>query len=313
MKSRLHRPFTGKDVLKIKAVIVPLLLCFLFFQPFEPAADAASVKDHHTPLPVFVSIPPQAYFVKAIGKDWVTLSIMVTPGHSPATYEPTPKQLAQLGKARLYFRIGVPFETVWMKRVSEANRELRIVDTARGVNFLPMKRHYHDEGVHDHGGRHDPHIWLSIKAVKVQARNIHDALVEEDPEHAPFYKQNLEALMQDLDLLDGHISEKLAQLNTRKFIAFHPAWGYFARDYGLEQIPIELEGKRPSAKSLNHLIELAREENISLVVVQKQFSTDSAKVIADTIGAKVIQLDPLDENYPANIKRIADTFREAMK
>ena len=274
-------------------------------------------------LDVFASIPPQIHFVEAIGKERVSCTAMVDPGESPATYEPTPKQIAALGKARLYFRIGVPFESIWMERIQEANPDMKVVDTAEGVDLLPMKRHYHGEdGDHAHSsakssgdkdGRKDPHVWLSVEAVKTQARNICNAFVTEDPDGRTFYEQNLDLFLDDLGRLDRTIADIFAKVSSRKFIALHPAWGYFARDYGLEQIPVELEGKQPSAKSLTHLIQLAQSENIRVVVVQRQFSTASARVIAEAIGARVVQLDPLDADYMENMKRIARTLAEAMK
>jgi len=292
-------------------ILTALFLVYLF--AMSDVCRAAGNTGRKDVLPVFVSIPPQIHFVKAIGKARVDCSAMVGPAHSPATYEPTPQQIVALGKARLYFQIGVPFEAVWMKRIQAANRDMNVIDTSRGVDFLPMKQHYHANG-HAHGkGKQDPHIWLSINAVKHQARNICDALVDVDPDNSAFYKKNRTGFLAELDRLDRTIADSFADLDSRKFIAIHPAWGYFARDYNLEQIPVELEGKQPSAKSLTQLIQLAEKEDIRVVVVQKQFSTASAEVIAKIIGAQIVQLNPLDPDYVQNMKQIAATLREAMK
>jgi len=310
--SDVHKAATSLFQVWVRFPILTALLFVCFFAMSDGCRAAGNTRGKDV-LPVFVSIPPQVHFVEAIGKARVDCSAMVGPTHSPATYEPTPQQIAALGKARLYFRIGVPFETVWMKRIQAANRDMKVIDTSRGVDFLPMKQHYHANG-HAHGkGKQDPHIWLSINAVKHQARNICDALVDVDPDNSAFYKNNLTAFLDELDRLDQTIADSFADLDSRKFIAIHPAWGYFARDYDLEQIPVELEGKQPSAKSLTQLIQLAEKENIRVVVVQKQFSTASAKVIAKTIGAQIVQLNPLDPDYVQNMKQIAATLRETMK
>jgi len=265
-------------------------------------------------LKVFVSILPQACFVEHIGKDCLDVSVMVRPGHSPATYEPTPRQMTELSKARLYFGIGVPFEETWIKRIANANPNMKIIDTRHGVSLLPMKGHpYHGKKRHYDQTQMDPHVWLSLKATKIQAQNIHKALVAEDPDNRLYYTDNLETFLHNLDRLDTRISNILKDLKTRKIIVFHPAWGYFCHDYNLEQIPIELEGKRPSAKTIAHLVEEAKSEGIKVIFVQQQFTTRSAQVVANAIGGKVVQLDPLARDYLKNMKKIADTLAGAMK
>jgi zinc transport system substrate-binding protein len=266
---------------------------------------------------VFVSILPQAYFVERVGGERVDVSVMVAPGYSPATYEPRPKQMAELNKARLYFRIGVPFENLWIEPISKANLRMKVIDTRRGIALLPMKAHYNSDG---HEGRHDygksikdPHIWLSLRLVKVQAQNICDALIETDPAHRAYYKNNLKAFQSNLDKLDAEITEVLKDLKIRKFMVFHPAWGYFARDYGLEQIPIEVEGKEPSAKALDDLIKNAKQERIKVIFVQRQFSTKNAETVARSIGARVVRIDPMAMDYLENMRKIAETFRKVIQ
>jgi zinc transport system substrate-binding protein len=296
-------------------------ICFTFLLLW-PSLTVAGESESMPPgkqIKVFVSIAPQAYLVERVGGDHVDVSIMVGPGQSPATYEPRPKQMAGLGRTALYFRIGVPFENVWMQRISKANPQMEVVDTRHGISLLSMKSHgHHDDGV-IHGektparGLKDPHIWLSLKLAKVQSKSIYDALIKKDPLHKNDYQKSLEALHQELDELDTTITHTLQDLKGRSFMAFHPAWGYFAQDYGLEQIPIEMEGKEPSAKSLAKLIRQAKEEDIQVIVVQKQFSEKSARAVARAIGGRVITLDPLGKNYLDNIKKIADAFAEALR
>ncbi|NVM57103.1 MAG: zinc ABC transporter substrate-binding protein [Desulfobacterales bacterium] len=280
--------------------------------PKSPAHDREKIK-------VFVSILPQAYFVERVGGERVDAYVMVGPGHSPATYEPMPKQMAELSKARLYFRIGVPFENVWMARVSKENPNMKVIDTRRGIELFAAKPSHHaksEQHMEGHGetrGLQNPHIWTSLRLVKIQAQNIRDALIEEDPNHRDYYQSNLEAFHDDLDKLDAEITEILKSLNARKFMVFHPAWGYFARDYGLEEIPVEMEGKEPSAKTLACLIECAIGHGIRVVFVQQQFSKKSAEVVARTIGGRVIKIDPLAKDYLNNMRKIAETFGRVMQ
>lgn len=285
----------------------------LFFG--SPPAHAKPPTEPETRIKVFVSILPQAYFLTRVGGDRVDVSVMVGPGHSPATYEPVPRQMAELSKAKLYFRIGVPFENVWIERVGKANPDMRVIDTRHGIDLLPMKVHPHrgHPGDRIHGeGLKDPHIWLSPRLVKVQVRSICDALISEDPAHALLYQDNTTAFHRDLDALDADIAQALKNLRTRKFMAFHPAWGYFAQDYRLEQVPIEMEGKEPTARALGHLIEQANEEKIRVIFVQEQFSRKSAEAVARAINGKVIQMDPLARDYLHNMRKIASSFAEVM-
>jgi zinc transport system substrate-binding protein len=291
-----------------------LILGLLFLS--APPVYAKPLIDPGNRIKVFVSILPQAYFVKRVGGDRVDVSVMVGPGHSPATYEPVPKQIAELSKAKVYFRIGVPFENVWIDRVSKANPNMRVIDTQQGIDLLTMNAHSHGRHARDHGqskGLKDPHVWLSLRLVKVQAKNVYDALISEDPARKSFFQDNLRAFHRDLDKTDTHITEILKNLRTRKFMAFHPAWGYFARDYGLEQVPIEMEGKEPTARTLGHLVEQAKEEGIMVVFVQKQFSKKSAAAVARAINGKVIQIDPLAADYLDNMRKIAESFAKVMQ
>ncbi|MBE9580653.1 MAG: zinc ABC transporter substrate-binding protein, partial [Proteobacteria bacterium] len=218
-----------------------------------------------------------------------------------------PKQMAKLSKASLFFRIGVPFENVWIERISKANPRMKVIDTRQGVELMPMKAHHHGKGIKD------PHIWLSLRLVKSQAKNICDAFILEDPDHTAYYEANLRAFHHDLDKLDAEITGILKNLKNRQVMVFHPAWGYFCHDYALEQVPVELEGKEPSAKALARFIAQAKAEGIRVVFVQKQFSKESAETVAEAIGGEVVQVDPLAKDYLQNMKKIAETFVKVMQ
>ncbi|MBN1948437.1 MAG: zinc ABC transporter substrate-binding protein [Candidatus Cloacimonetes bacterium] len=266
---------------------------------------------------VFVSILPQKYFVERIAGDLVQVEVMVQPGHNPATYEVTPVQLSKLQKASLYFRVGVPFEKAWLSKLKEVNPNLQIIDTRLG---MPLRAMPDLEGIHallqgraddhNHHGEKDPHIWLSPELVKIQAETIYLALAELLPGNREIMEQNLLAFKSELVELQKEIRNLLDGLTNRKFLVFHPSWGYFAEEFGLIQIPIEIEGKAPVARELAAIIDLARQHDIRVVFVQKQFSTMEAQAVAETIKGKVIRIDPLAENYLTNLRQIAYSFRE---
>ncbi len=288
------------------------------------SADNADVQEG--PLSVTVSIVPQAYFAERIGGELVDVNVMVEPGASPATYEPKPEQLAALSESAAYFSIGVPFENVWLERIADANPEMRVVDTAADVERLPMSDHTHhdEEGLEEEHadeeheeeehaeGALDPHIWLSPELVKAQAQVIHDTLVDLDPAHEADYAANLEDFFADIDALQADIRQTLDGVESRAFMVFHPAWGYFADEFGLIQIPIEVGGQEPSAQELAALIDEANEENIKVVFAQPEFSTEDAETITQEIGGEVLLISPLAPDWLANLRDVAQTFADAL-
>ncbi|MBK5963235.1 ABC transporter substrate-binding protein [Thiocystis minor] len=301
------------------------LLCLWLFLPLAQAAE---------PLRVFVSVLPQQTFVERIGGSHVVVESMVRPGFSPHTYEPTPSQIARLAGADLYVRIGVPFEDAWAERIRVTNPTLRMLDAREGITPRAMDAHDHDERPgegsayqeaeahgHDHervgatpaktDSEQDPHIWTSPALVKRMAVNIQQALADLDPAHAKDYSDNLAAFTADLDVLDRDIRAELAGLTHRRFMVFHPAWGYFAEAYELEQIPIEKAGKEPGPRSLAALIDQARRESVRVVFVQPQFSPKSAEQVAKAIDGRVEVIDPLAPAYFENLRRVARVIAES--
>ena len=272
----------------------------------------------NTPIDVVVSITPQKYFVERIGGDNVVVSVMVEPGNSPATYEPKPEQLKALSNAAAYFSIGVPFEGAWLDKIAEANDEMMMVDTIANIERVSMTAHHHHEdekehGEHDEaGGAPDPHVWLSPELVKVQCQAIFAALSELDPQNEADYKANLDAFIVDIDELAADISATLSGLKSNKFMVFHPAWGYFGDDFGLEMIPVEVGGQEPSAQELANLIEVAKEEDIQVLFAQPEFSTSDAETIAKEIGGEVLLISPLAPDWLENMRNVAQTFSEVL-
>jgi zinc transport system substrate-binding protein len=298
----------------MKPVILFILLSLFFISCGPPRPDMKSEK-----FQITVTILPQKYFIHRIvgGGDILNFDIhvMIPPGHSPATYAPTPQQMKDLNHSILYFRIGhIPFEKAWMKNIAANNPHLKIIDTSVGVALIETgedkeelpREHYHHAGI-------DPHIWLSPHAVKIQAKHILDAVIEIDSKNQEFYKENYRLFLLDIDRLDREIRFLLEKCSGRKLMVFHPAWSYFARDYGLEQLPIEVEGKAPNPASLKKIIDIARKEKIRIIFVQEQFDTHSARAVAAEIGGRVVKIDPLAPDWLANMKKIAQTLSDAFK
>lgn len=286
------------------------------------ACSGPSVKEEEakTPLQVTVSIVPQEYFVKRIGGDRVSVNAMIQPGTDPHTYEPKPEQLKTTARSQAYFKIGVSLEDAWKDRLNSVNQQMLIVDTSQGVDKIPLTAEHDHDHDHDHNHDHDhakakteqagkntldPHIWLSPKRVKAQAKTIYQTLAQLDPGQEAIYRANLEKFSQELDALDQEIRQNLAGVKNKKFMVFHPEWGYFAQDYGLEMIAIEIDGNEPSAAQLSQLIKQAKKENIKVIFTQPEFSQKSAETIAREIGGQVIPISAFAENWSENLRQVS--------
>jgi zinc transport system substrate-binding protein len=261
-----------------------------------------------------VSILPEQTFAQAIGGDKVNITLMVKPGNSPHTYEPKPSQMKAIAKADIYFSIGVEFEETWLDRFQNQNHDMKIVDISKGVKKIHMVEHSHHKEhsddkkhAHEHHEEKDPHIWTSPKNVKIIVQNIYNSFVKVDPKNKEYYKSNLDKFLLYVDNLDKDIKKILNQPNKR-FMVFHPEWGYFAKEYNLIQIPIEVEGKNPKPRELKHLIEEAKEEKIDAIFTSPVFSDAIAKQIANELKIPVIKISSLDKNWGENLMTFAKTI-----
>ena len=295
-------------------LLIPAIICILTGPCF-----AAS----EPPLKIFVSILPQKFLVERIGKDTVEVSVLVQPGESPATYEPTPRQIAALSSADLYISIGMPFEHSLVPRIAAATRGLRIVDGGTGVLRRTMTANdnpgYSDQdhvietdGKAGHTDLMDPHIWLSPLCLQTQVSNISTVLSELRTNEAVMYANHSRALNAELAALHLEISDMLAPHAGAAFYIFHPVLGYFAHDYGLKQMAIEQSGKAPSPRQLAALIARARMENVGVIFVQREFNRKVAQSVADATDSCIVVLDPLAENIPANLRFIAGQLRASL-
>lgn len=283
---------------------------------------------------VIVSIPPQASIVEAIAGEKVDVQVLVEPGRDPHTFTPTPKQVVALGRAEIYFSIGLPFEQALLQRIASGHSRMTIVESDAGIEkrmmvgghhhpdgHSPAKEHqahtHHTPSTPDPGtgtpSRHpDPHIWLSPPLLEEIARNTADGLIAADSTHRGFYQANLEELVQRIGETHQRITRILAPYRGESLFVFHPAFGYFADAYGLEQVAVEIEGKDPSPRELAVLIKRARAENARVIFVQPQFDPKSAQAIAESIDGAVVPLDPLARDILKNLESIAREIEQAL-
>lgn len=280
---------------KKKVVTIVLLLIMIFLptgcnankETAQPVAD----NKNDDKLIVFVSILPQADFVRQLGGERVEVNVMMPPGANEHNYEPDTGQLKALSKADLYVKVGhLPFEDAWMERFISINPDMLVVDSSQSIEIID----------------HNPHIWLSPQLVKIQAGTISAALVQLDPENRDYYEQRKQIFLNELDKLDQEIAATLSKVKGKSFLVYHPAWGYFARDYGLQEIAIEEHGKEPGAREMSQIIDYAKKNRIKTIFVSPQHSTHSAEAIAADLGARVVLLDPLPADYMENMRKVAE-------
>jgi zinc transport system substrate-binding protein len=289
------------------------------------------------PLRAFVTIQPQAFFVERIGGSRVQVEVLVGPGQCAETFEATPKQLARMSGARLYFSIGMPMEETLVPRLRGNFPGLEVVDTQAGItrrnldgDWMPGlgeagsapdaagrepggdgHGHADGEGAHAHEGA-DPHTWLDPALARIIATNIARGLVAAAPADSALFRANLSALEADLIRVDAEVREILAPARGREMLVYHPYYGYFAQAYGLKQTAIEVSGFRPGSKYLATVIDRAKASGTHAIFVQEGVALSAAETVAREIGGRVIVLDPLSRDYLANLSEMARRVRAGL-
>ena len=281
-----------------------LLLVITFFAGFPAASQAQA------PI-VAVSILPQAEFVERIAGDKVKVLVLVGPGASPHSYEPTPRQMSELSRAVAWFGIGVEFERALLPKIRSIYPKLKIVDTSSKVVFRRLEAHDEaatEPGHEDEKGGLDPHIWLGHEAAKVQLAALLDGLKALMPSQAATFTANHVAYVKEIDTVFAGLARQLAPLKGTTIFVYHPSFGYFLDNFGIRQEAVEVGGKEPTQKTLALLIQQAKYEGAKLIFVQKQFSLTAARTVAAAIGGKVVEIDPLARQWLANIKAMGDAL-----
>lgn len=292
----------------------------------QNGAGGTSPEDGAKPV-IFASIIPARFLVEEIGGERVIAETVVLPGESPATYEPGPRQMGRISTSPLLFRIGVPFENGFIPKLQDLAPDLQIVDLRQNLEIRILDApHSHEEDEkhadddhedsadQDHpAGSPDPHIWMSPRNMMVMAETVQQALTSLDPAGESWYRQRTAALVKALREVDLELSEALASARGKQFFVYHPAFGYLADAYGLKQVPLEIEGKEPTARQLTQYIEEAKEEGVRIIFVQPEFPRESAKTVAAEIGGTVVPINSLSPDYIDNLRKVASLLQEGLQ
>lgn len=278
------------------------------------SGEGSGSRSQNDKLICFVSVPPLAYFVERVGGEHVDVRVMVGPGQSPATYAPTPKQMARLTNSDVYFAVGVPFEARILPQIERAVPALEIVRTHlyHHVSASATRRASATSEGH-RAGEHDPHVWLSPRLAQEIVRSIEQTLSRLDTAHAETYRKNALTLESDLDALTRDVRAALTPHDGKAMYVFHPAFDYLVGPFGIRQIAIEKGGAPPGSRHVATFIDSARSGRARVVFVQPQFSSTSAGNVAAAIGAELVTLDPLSRDYLNNVREMTARIDAALQ
>lgn len=256
-------------------------------------------------LGVIVSIGPEVEFVKAVGGDKVDVTLMVPSNADVHTYEPLPSQLSKVAGAKMYVQVGsgIEFENNYMERLKASNPSMLVVNASQGIQLIPHPAEDEDETL-------DSHVWMSPKNARIMVENIYEGLVQVDPANQAYYQRNRDQYLEKLDELDKNTTQLLKD-KKKPILIYHPAFGYYARDYNLTMIGAMTSDEEPSPQRIAMMVDLARKYNITTVYVESQYDPRFMQSIASQIGGQVLVVSVLDENYLENMKKVALAFAQS--
>jgi zinc transport system substrate-binding protein len=256
---------------------------------------------------VSVSIAPLHYFVDRLTGEALEVNVMVPQGASHGTYSPTARQMQKLSDSGIYFQVpSLGYEQEFIRRLNELNPDINHVDLGDYIELIRGERI--DHGDHFHEGGIDPHIWMSPKVMLGLLPVLRDVIAEVYPELEPTINENYPYVLADIERMHFEMQELTQALSQRRFMIFHPALTYLARDYDLEQVSIEHEGKEPSPAQLSHLIRHARAENVPVIFIQEEYDVRNARLVAEETGAEIIQINPLAYDWVLEMEKLSQNL-----
>lgn len=277
----------------MKGFYLLIIFSFVLSGCIEKAADGRMVA---------VTIEPQRFFAEQIAGDKFVVHTVVPSGQSPETFDPTPQQMVRIGKSEAYLQIGhIGFEQAWMQTIRENNPDMQVFDLSKGFRVIETEEEH--DGHHHHGV--DPHIWSCIEGARQVTLHTMAAFCKLDPENVAYYQDNMDKVMAMIDSTETVLLDLISPLNNRTFIIYHPALTYFANEFNLKQLCIEMDGKEPSPALLKELVETARANNARVVFVQQEFDKKNAELIAKEAGCRLVSINPLSYNWSEEMIRIA--------
>ncbi len=306
MEYSSNQGIEGGRMKKKRIVIVIIILIISAIILGYLAQQKSDINSSNGKIGVVVSLGPEVEWVNAVGGDKVNVTLMVPQGSDPHTYEPLPAQLASVADAKVYVEMGssVEFENNYMDKIRETNPNMVVVNASQGINLIPNSAENESETM-------DSHVWVDPKNAKIMVNNIYQGLVEADPADKDYFQENRDHYLQQLDELDKNTTQILKEKRDPYILVFHPAFGYFAKEYNLTQIGAMINDEEPSPQRIAMMVDTAKQNNITVIYSEPQYDPKFMQSIASQIGGQVIIVNDLDENYLQNMKNIAIAFSKA--
>jgi len=296
---------TVKKMNKIPIKIIVFIIPILLFSCKNPRTQS----NNPNKQVITVSILPQKTFIEKIAGDDFYVNVLLPPGANPASFTLLPSQLKDISMSKIWMRIGyIGFEFSWRDKIEQANSKMKVLDLSEGLNLMSTENI--SQGDSRSAGGINPHIWLSPKMVRQMSRQITDELSLLKPERKDTYEENYEKFCREIDTMDAEIINMLEKYRGRRVIIFHPILTYYARDYGLIQEPLEPGGKEPTPQRMTEVINIAKTENIKVIYIQSELDREQARVFAEEVNGKIVEINPLSPEWAENLKEITRIISE---
>lgn len=285
-----------------KGIVLLVCVCVAAMVAACAGGSKADIEDARV---ITVSILPQKYFLEKIVGDRFDVKCMLDKGGNPETYEPSMSYMMNLEKSDAYFLMGnIGFELSIRSKIKEYNPDIKVYDVSEGIELISGSHHFDaddKEGI-------DPHTWTSVANARVIIKNMLDDVVELDPEHKAEYESNYRDFDRELSEFQDSIALRLQPVKGEAFVVWHPSLSYFARDYGLEQISLEYDGKEVPVKYLEKKVAYAVSRKPSVFFFQKGMDTNQAQTVNAQIGTRLVEINPLGYDWKYEIRKIADAL-----
>ncbi|MCX2716691.1 zinc ABC transporter substrate-binding protein [Helicobacter sp. MIT 21-1697] len=248
-----------------------------------------------SPIKVLVSVLPQKEMLEYIGGEYVKVEVLVSVGKSPEMYEPSFTQMRHIQNAQVFFGVGMPFESAWLKRFKNTNPSLIYHSL---IDEQSSQTH--------HAHTHNPHIWLSLQTLQPRILLIADILGKIDTSHSHIFQKNAQELIAKLKNIQKRTATLLASPKAQKsFITYHPTFAYWSAEFGVQELSLEHNGKELKGKELVALITQAKGHNLKAVFIQPQFAKSRVEMFAKELGLRIIELDPLRKDWLLSLQESA--------
>ena len=266
---------------------------FLFLLAIAAACGKGDPGRPKKPL-VWVSVAPYQLFADRIGKEYLDVRSIVPWGADAHSFEPTPRQREALKSGGIWFRIGESFEKPLLSIFQD---QWTIVDLRDGIDLI-----------NDFNNAQDRHIWMSPKLAQTQARTMEKILSEQFPEHQLTFQANLQSLLADLESLDSEIRRALEPVKNHVLLVSHPAFGYYCRDYFLQQLSVECEGKDPRPKHMEYILQQKRPD---VAISLPQHNNKGTQMIADRFHLPIKMIDPYSYDYFETMRSLTNWIQSS--